>query len=136
MNYLLRDFQEFWRENSAIWIEKFDYKEAAPHLILMAFLQRVINGGGHILREMAAECQRLDLCVVYQNQKYPIELKLYRNKKTVAEGIEQTAKYMQSLGCTIGWLVVFDRRSGTNWDTKLFMQTHLVNNATVVVVGC
>ena len=54
MDYLMQDFQQFWRENSAIWIEKFHYKEAAPHLILQAFLQRIINGGGHIVREMAA----------------------------------------------------------------------------------
>jgi hypothetical protein len=51
MDFLMRDFQQFWRENSAIWEERFLYKEAAPHLILMAFLQRVVNGGGQILRE-------------------------------------------------------------------------------------
>ena len=53
MNGLLKAFQEFWRENSEIWMEKYEYKEAAPHLILQAFLQRVINGGGEILREYA-----------------------------------------------------------------------------------
>jgi len=67
MKYLLKDFQEFWRENSEIWSELYQYKEAAPHLILQAFLQRVINGGGKILREMAAGKRRLDLCVVYKN---------------------------------------------------------------------
>ena len=54
MNLLLKGFQEFWRENSEIWTERFEYKEAAPHLILQAFLQRVINGGAHILREFAS----------------------------------------------------------------------------------
>jgi hypothetical protein len=39
MDFLMRDFQQFWRENSDIWLTKFDYEEAAPHLILMAFLQ-------------------------------------------------------------------------------------------------
>ncbi|MDR1937902.1 MAG: ATP-binding protein, partial [Tannerellaceae bacterium] len=33
MDFLMRDFQQFWRENSAIWKERFSYKEAAPHLI-------------------------------------------------------------------------------------------------------
>ena len=46
MDYLLQDFQQFWRENSAIWVDLFKYREAAPHLILYAFLQRVFNGGG------------------------------------------------------------------------------------------
>jgi hypothetical protein len=50
MTCLLEDFQSFWRENSEIWIERYEYKEAAPHLILQAFLQRVVNGGGTIAR--------------------------------------------------------------------------------------
>ena len=39
MSRLLRDFQQFWRDNSDIWQGKFDYKEAEPHLVLQAFLQ-------------------------------------------------------------------------------------------------
>ncbi|MDR2135338.1 MAG: ATP-binding protein [Treponema sp.] len=46
MEALLREFQRFWRENSEVWEEKSDYTEAFPHLLLMAFLQRVLNGGG------------------------------------------------------------------------------------------
>ncbi|MFQ9146681.1 MAG: hypothetical protein ACLR5I_16805 [Odoribacter splanchnicus] len=41
----------FWisavfRENADSWIERFDYKESGPQLLLQAFLQRVVNGGG------------------------------------------------------------------------------------------
>jgi molybdopterin-guanine dinucleotide biosynthesis protein len=136
MALLMADFQSFWRENSAIWIERFDYKEAAPHLILQAFLQRIINGGGQIIREMAAERRRLDLCVVFREQRYPIELKLWRGEKTYLEGLEQTVRYMDSLGCTEGWLVVFDRRDEVDWDTKLFTRKETVNNKTVNIVGC
>ena len=78
MNHLLKEFQQFWRENADIWIEKYQYKEAAPHLILQAFLQRVINGGGNIQREYASGMGRMDLCVEYLQYKYPIELKLYK----------------------------------------------------------
>ncbi|MCL1816818.1 MAG: AAA-like domain-containing protein, partial [Clostridiales bacterium] len=38
MDILLSDFQIFWRENAAIWRKKLDYQEAAPQLILHAFL--------------------------------------------------------------------------------------------------
>ena len=40
---LLTDFQEFFRENSESWIERFSYKEAGPQLLLQAFLQRVMS---------------------------------------------------------------------------------------------
>ena len=35
------------------------YHEAAAHLVLMAYLQRVINGGGRIEREYAAKLDDL-----------------------------------------------------------------------------
>jgi hypothetical protein len=51
MKRLLSDFQQFWRENSEIWVKRYQYQEAAPHLILQAFLQRIVNSGGRISRE-------------------------------------------------------------------------------------
>ncbi|MBM3198934.1 MAG: AAA family ATPase, partial [Chlamydiae bacterium] len=53
MHKLLEGFTAFYRENSEIWLEKFAYKEAGPHILLLAFLQRIINGGGRIHREYA-----------------------------------------------------------------------------------
>lgn len=50
MQKLLLDFQQFFRQNADSWIEKFDYKESGPQLLLQAFLQRVVNGGGYIDR--------------------------------------------------------------------------------------
>ena len=135
MTYLLQDFQQFWRENSDIWIDKFYYREVAPHLILQAFLQRIINGGGHIIREMAAGTRRTDLCLVYEGKKYPIELKIWRGDKTLNEGTEQTIRYMDTLGCTEGWLVIFDQRQNLEWNEKIYMTEKKVNEKTVTVVG-
>ncbi len=61
MKKLLTDFQHFWRMNSEIWIERYQYKEAAPHLVLMAFLQRILNAEGSLSRELATGPKRLDL---------------------------------------------------------------------------
>ena len=135
MNYLMQDFQQFWRENSNIWIERFQYKEAAPHLILQAFLQRIINGGGYIIREMAAGINRADLCLVYGNHKYPIELKIRRSEKSIKEGIEQTLDYMDIFGCSEGWLAVFDRRPEISWDEKIYMKNETIDGKTVTIVG-
>ena len=135
MDFLLRDFQQFWRENSAIWVEWFQYREAAPHLILQAFLQRVLNGGGDIIREPAAGTGRADLCVVYGRNKYPVELKIRRGEKTLDEGLVQTVKYMNTFGCTEGWLVIFDRRAEISWDDKIYMKKETIAGKTVTVVG-
>jgi len=136
INGLLRGFQQFWRENSDIWIEKYAYKEAAPHLILQAFLQRIINGGGTILREYASGRERMDLCVIYQNNKYPIELKIKYSKSVVQDGIEQLSNYMTTLGENIGWLVIFDRSNTKSWDEKIFWETENVEGKIIHIVGC
>ncbi|MDR1299659.1 MAG: AAA-like domain-containing protein [Oscillospiraceae bacterium] len=135
MDVLMRDFQQFWRENSDIWLGRFDYAEAAPHLILMAYLQRVINGGGNIIREMAAGRGRLDICVVYDGEKYPIELKLQRGARSRAQGVEQTLRYMDVYGAREGWLAIFDRDAGKSWDEKIYMEKEAVDGKTVMVVG-
>jgi hypothetical protein len=136
MKQLLSDFQQFWRENSEIWIERYQYKEAAPHLILQAYLQRLVNSGGQIIREQANGAGRVDLCIHYQGIKYPIELKLRRSDKTFTEGEAQLTDYMDRLGCLEGWLMVFDKRKTISWDEKIFWRTQSRENKTIHVVGC
>lgn len=65
MYKVLESFTQFYRENSEIWLGKFDYKEAGPHLLLMAFLQRIVNGGGKIHREYALGRKRVDLLITF-----------------------------------------------------------------------
>ncbi len=136
MKRLLGDFQGFWRKNSEVWCELYFYKEAAPHLILQAFLQRIINLGGTITREMAAGTKRLDLCVHFQETDYPIELKLKYSEKTYREGEEQLATYMDKLGCAEGWLIVFDRNKDVPWEERIFWKKQELNGLTINIVGC
>ena len=135
MERLMQDFQQFWRENSDIWVEKYDYREAAPHLILMAFLQRVVNGGGQIIREMAAGTGRLDICIAYENQRYPVEIKVWRGEKSLQEGLVQTRRYMDVCGAPEGWLAIFDRRKNSKWEDKIYLKKEAVDGKTVTVVG-
>jgi hypothetical protein len=136
MKQLLSDFQAFWRKNSEIWVNKYQYQEAAPHLILQAFLQRVINSGGQISREMASGKGRLDLCLHYQDGHYPIELKLRYSDQTYSEGIKQLSDYMDQLDLNEGWLIVFDRRKRPSWKKKFFWKTKKVAGKIIHIVGC
>jgi Holliday junction resolvase len=132
---LMHDFQQFWRENSEFWIERLDYIEAVPHLVLMGFLQRVINGGGDVIREYASGMGRIDLCIKYNNQKYPIELKIRYGEKYVEKGLEDFAKHIDTLGCNEGWMVVFDRRSTVKWKDKIYLKKENVDGNTITIVG-
>ena len=76
---LMAAFQQFWRENSGADRDIMGYRESVPHLVLMAFLQRVTNGGGHINREMAVGTGRLDLCVEFRGARYALGVKAAAN---------------------------------------------------------
>ncbi len=127
MEQLLKEFQKFWRRHSELWEQKSDYTEAFPHLLLMAFLQRVINGGGHIEREYAAGRGRMDLAIEYHGRWNIIEIKLvhsYDSFETVAEeGLEQVKRYRDKIDQTAtAYLVIFDRRPETRqkpWNERL-----------------
>jgi len=136
MKRLLTDFQQFWRENSEIWTERYQYKETAPHLILQAFLQKIVNSGGRVSRELAGGRRRLDLCLHFQRHRYPIELKLRYSDKTYQEGKKQIASYMDTLGCSEGWLIVFDKRKKSTWHNKIFWKTDKTAEKTIHLVGC
>jgi type II secretory pathway predicted ATPase ExeA len=141
INALLKDFQSFWRENSEIWLERYKknfykYDEAAPHLVIQAFLQRVLNGGGNISREMALGKNRADICIEWKGQKYPIELKLYNGIKTIKDSAEQILKYMERVGSKEGWVVIFDRTAKKSWSKKLYIKEIKQVGKKITLFGC
>ncbi len=79
---------------------------------MMAFLHRVINGGGTLEREYAIGRDRMDLCLRYQSVILGIELKVWRQNRPdpLAAGLEQLDRYLAGLSQTTGWLVIFDQR--------------------------
>ena len=123
---LLTAFQAFFREHSEHWVERFQYKEAGPQLLLQAFLQRIVNSGGRIEREYGLGRGRTDLLIVWpqgeQTRKVVIECKILHQslEQTIAEGLEQTAAYMDRCAAESGHLVIFDRRTDRRWDDKIF----------------
>jgi hypothetical protein len=84
---------------------------------------------------MAAGTKRLDICLIYENRKYPIELKIRYGEKYIEEGLAQTAQYMDIYGCSEGWLAIFDRRDGLKWDDKIYMEKKTVDGKTITIVG-
>jgi hypothetical protein len=148
MDGLLREFQAFWQTLSEEWEEMSNYSEAFPHLLLMAFLQRVTNGDGRIEREYAAGRGRMDLAVEYMNNWDIIEVKLLRKGQTLDKvketGIQQVLRYRNSFspplrsGSTVPthcYLVIFDRRpeaAQIPWSDRLQWSTE----GEVTIVAC
>ena len=141
---LLAAFQGFFREHSEHWVERFQYKEAGPQLLLQAFLQRVVNSGGRIEREYGLGRRRTDLLLVWpvggdrsRLQKVVIECKvLHRGlTPTLREGLAQTRAYMDRCATAEGHLVLFDRTEGTAWDDRVYRREETEGGAPVTVWG-
>ena len=137
---LLAAFQQFFREHSEHWAGRFQYQEAGPQLLLQAFLQRIVNSGGRIEREYGLGRGRTDLLAEWpQNggaEKFVVECKVLHKslERTVAEGVEQTAGYMDRCDAEADHLVVFDRRKGRSWDEKVFRESRTAESGAEVEV--
>ena len=119
---LLRNFFDFWREHGEPMMATVPYHEAAPTLVLMAYLQRVINGAGRIEREYAAGSGRMDVLVIHGQVRMAIEIKVWRaqRKDPEADGLLQLERYLHRMALSEGFLVIFDQRvDAPSWETRI-----------------
>ncbi len=103
----------------------------------MAFLHRVVNGGGSLEREYAIGSDRMDLCLKYGNVTLGIELKVWRDKKgdPLEDGLEQLDSYLARLELNSGWLVIFDRRKlALSIEERLTTQLTATKNGRLITV--
>ena len=147
MDALLKEFQDFWRDHADTWERWTNYTEAFPHLLLMAFLQRVVNATGRVERDFATGRGRMDLAVEYKGDWNIIEIKLWRKGRTFEwvreQGLKQVARYHQTFVPPVGhhknimgtYLVIFDRRPEDikpPWDERISWE----QDGDVTVLGC
>ena len=136
MRKLMADWQVYWREHGHLATEGFGYRESGPHLMLMTFLQRVVNGGGRIEREYGLGRGALDLLVAWRGERHAVEVKLRRDTQTQKRALEQVARYLDTLGLDEGWLVLFDLRAKRSWKDRLTSKTVKTGGKRVHVIGC
>ncbi|MDR1424472.1 MAG: ATP-binding protein [Azoarcus sp.] len=147
MPKLLAAFQQFFREHADVWADGFDYKEAASQLLMQAFLQRIVNGGGRINREYGLGRRRTDLFIEWPLdadqglfgpiQRIVIELKLLHGslETVMATGLEQTVDYAKRAGADEAHLFIFDRESGRPWDERVWRREEAFGGQDVMVWG-
>jgi hypothetical protein len=135
MDKLLDAFTDFYRWNSESWIDRYKYKEAGHQLFLMAFLQRIINGGGRIEREMATGNGRTDLVIFWKTQVITIEIKMHHDARSEPQGIQQLARYLDRLGQKTGYMVFLEKKSVSelSWEDRIRREVHIVDNKEIIV---
>ena len=135
---LLRAFQQFFRENAEWCWQGSQFQEYGAQVLLQAFLQRVVNTGGHISREHGLGRGRTDLLISWRKRGEPqvfiIECKVRRQRDGIEEvirrGALQTAGYVDRSGAAEGHLLVFDRDQRKSWEKKIFHREIRVRGTT------
>ncbi|MDR1040015.1 MAG: hypothetical protein LBR80_07585 [Deltaproteobacteria bacterium] len=110
-------------------------RESFPHIVLFAFLQRVTNGGAKVHRNYALGRSMVDICAIYKDVRYPVELKI-KGVQALEKSLEQLSGYMDKCQSLAGWLVVFDKDSEKPWSEKITWDTVDLGDKTIRLVGC
>jgi hypothetical protein len=86
-----------------------DFLERNGRLIFLAFLKPIINGKGFDFKEVQiSQEKRLDVVITYLDQKYIVELKIWRGEEYHQQGLKQLADYLQSQNMDQGYLLSFN----------------------------
>jgi hypothetical protein len=110
--------------------------EALTHLVLYAFLQRVLNGGADFIqREYALGTFRADICVSYKGIRYPLKLKI-KGHKSQEESIRRLKSYMDKCLASEGWLLTFDKDYSKPWNEKISWETIEDKDQIIHLVCC
>ena len=100
-------------------------------------VQRIVNGGGRIEREMALGNGRTDLVVFWREQVIPVELKMHHDQWSESDGLQQLSRYMDRLGQRRGYLVLFEKKSPAELprEQRIRRELHEVGGREVVLLG-
>ncbi len=118
----LTSLAAFWRTHGKMLGDGRPYEEALPHAFLFAWLDRAVNGDGDVVREYATGGGRADLYLRWRyttregtraEQREVFEVKTHRPGKAnpLKDAILQLEDYLNHLGLSSGYIVIFDQRS-------------------------
>ena len=84
---------------------------------------------------------RTDLLILWPQgervRRFVVECKVLHKSldRTIQEGLEQTAGYMDRCAAEASHLVIFDRDEARSWDEKVFCRRESANGVEVLVWG-
>ena len=109
---VLLQFQEVIKEkyskDEALKSEEFLEKDL--RLLFLVFLKPIINGVGFSFKEVETGAEkRLDIIVVFRDEKFVVELKIWRGPEYHKKGIIRLKKYMKSESIKKGYMLIMNK---------------------------
>ncbi|WP_243407072.1 ATP-binding protein [Frankia canadensis] len=138
---LLAHFTEFWHRTEDVLEADEPYREVTPHVTLLGYLDRAINGSGFVDREYGVGRGAMDLLIRWSHtgpdgrpavQREALEIKTHRPGAVdpTQAGIRQLDGYLMRLGLPAGNLVIFDQRPAERKRVSAEAGTHVATSPT------
>ena len=109
---ILLKFQETIKEkySSSDVLKSDEFLENELRLLFLMFLKPIINGFGFTFKEVQTGAEkRIDIIVVFKNEKFVVELKLWKGEKAHEEGLAQLKAYMQAESVEQGYMLIMNK---------------------------
>ncbi len=82
------------------------------------YLKPVLNGVGFCCKEVqTSEERRMDVVIFFRDEKFIVELKIWRGKKQHKEGITQLKGYMRRENVDNGYMLIMNKNKNKEFKT-------------------
>jgi len=96
-----------------------EFLENNLRMLFLVFLKPIINGVGFSFKEVQTSAEkRLDIIVIYNDEKFIIELKLWYGEKYHKQGIEQIKDYMKREHLKNGYMIVMSKNKSKKFTSS------------------
>ena len=118
---ILDKFQETIREkySKTDALKSDEFLENDLRLLFLMFLKPILNGYGFCFKEVQTGAEkRLDIVVVFKNEKFIVELKLWKGEEAHQDGIQQLKDYMKAEAVEKGYMLIMNKnkkKKFKNW---------------------
>jgi len=130
MDELLDNFRNFIRRAGYKILEVPETpQEFVGQYLLLTYLDLFVRKiGGHLYPEVPTGRGRMNIILLYRNEKHIVETKLWRGEKRYQSGKPQLAGYLNEEGVQRGYYIVFDHRQ----DAQLRYERELVVDKEII----
>jgi len=122
MKAVLLKFQEVIQEkySQTDLLKSDEFLEKDLRLLFFVFLKPIINGIGFSFKEVEIGAEkRLDVVVVFKDEKFIIELKVWYGQKYHDEGKRRLKKYMEGEFVDKGYMLIMDKRRSKEFSSEV-----------------
>ncbi len=110
---VLLTFQEVIREkySKSEVLKSNEFLEKDLRLLFLVFLKPIINSIGFSFKEVeTSEEKRMDIIVLFRDEKFVVELKLWRGEEYHNQGITRLKDYMHREGIGKAYMLIMDKK--------------------------